>query len=241
MPRGGLPEARFFDENANTRFDDAEASISVLKDMQTGKFSRGGQEFSAPCSIVLGGNIDTNLELRQPDGRCEHLFKPLPPELQDLAFLDRIHVYLAGWEIPKIRPENYATGYGLLTDYLAEIFAELRRLNFQTHLNARVKMGGMTGRNQDAVKKNSGGAPKASLPTPHARLAEIGRIGPAPGSRRGNAQTRHRPARRHPAEGILGGGLPLRTGGLNADQGRRGELGSIVGDVRHLSRFEFPG
>jgi ATP-dependent Lon protease len=161
----GLKHVVFFDEIANTKFDDAEASISVLKDyMQTGKFSRGGQEFSAPCSIVLGGNIDTNLELRQPDGRYEHLFKPLPPELQDPAFLDRIHVYLPGWEIPKIRPENYATGYGFLTDYLAEIFAELRRLNFQTHVNARVKMGGMTGRNQDAVKKTAAGLLKLLYP-----------------------------------------------------------------------------
>ena len=64
----GLKQLVFFDEIANTRFDDAEASISMLKDyMQTGKFSRGDQEFTAPCSVVLGGNIDTNLELRQPD------------------------------------------------------------------------------------------------------------------------------------------------------------------------------
>ena len=58
----GLKHLVFFDEIANTRFDDAEASISMLKDyMQTGKFSRGDQEFTAPCSVVLGGNIDTNL------------------------------------------------------------------------------------------------------------------------------------------------------------------------------------
>jgi ATP-dependent Lon protease len=130
--RLNLKHVVFFDEIANTRFDDAEASISIFKDyMQTGKFSRGDQEFSAPCSIVLGGNIDTNLDFRQSEQRYEHLFKPLPPELQDPAFLDRIHAYLPGWEIPKIRPENYATGYGFLTDYLAEIFAELRRLNFK--------------------------------------------------------------------------------------------------------------
>ena len=63
----GLKQLVFFDEIANTHFDDAEASISMLKDyMQTGKFSRGDQEFTAPCSIVLGGNIDTNIDLRQP-------------------------------------------------------------------------------------------------------------------------------------------------------------------------------
>src|SRR6266498_6024288 len=118
---GGLKHLVFFDEIANTRFDDAEASISVLKDyMQTGKFSRGDQEFSAPCSIVLGGNIETNLELRQPEAGYTHLFQVLPVELQDPAFLDRIHAYLPGWEMPKIRPENYSIGYGMLTDYMAE-------------------------------------------------------------------------------------------------------------------------
>ena len=161
----GLKHVVFFDEIANTRFDDAEASISVLKDyMQTGKFSRGDQEFSAPCSIVLGGNIDTNLELRQPAEGYRHLFQVLPIELQDPAFLDRIHAYLPGWEMPKIRPENYATGYGLLTDYMAEIFAELRRRNFQTHVNAWVDMGTMTGRNQDAIKKAAGGLLKLLHP-----------------------------------------------------------------------------
>jgi ATP-dependent Lon protease len=161
----GLKHLVFFDEVANTSFDDAEASISVLKDyMQTGKFSRGDQEFSAQCSIVLGGNIDTNLEARQPEGRYRHLFEPLPEALQDPAFLDRIHAYLPGWEMPKIRPENYATGYGFLTDYLAEIFAELRRRNFQTHVNAWVDMGAMTGRNQDAIKKTAAGLLKLLHP-----------------------------------------------------------------------------
>jgi ATP-dependent Lon protease len=161
----GLKHVVFFDEIANTRFDDAEASISVLKDyMQTGKFSRGDQEFTAPCSIVLGGNIATNLELRQPEEGYKHLFQVLPVELQDTAFLDRIHAYLPGWEMPKIRPENYSIGYGLLTDYMAEIFAELRRRNFQTHVHAWVDLGTMTGRNQDAIKKTTAGLLKLLHP-----------------------------------------------------------------------------
>lgn len=161
----GLKHVVFFDEIANTRFDEAEASISVLKDyMQTGKFSRGDQEFSAPCSIVLGGNIDTDLELCRPAPRYTHLFQVLPVELQDPAFLDRIHAYLPGWEMPKIRPENYSIGYGLLTDYMAEIFAELRRRNFQTHVHAWADMGNMTGRNQDAIKKTAAGLLKLLHP-----------------------------------------------------------------------------
>jgi ATP-dependent Lon protease len=113
---------------------------------------------------VLGGNIDTNIELRQPDPRYLHLFQVLPVELQDSAFLDRIHAYLPGWEMPKIRPENYSSGYGLLTDYMAEIFAELRRRNFQTHVNACVDMGNMTGRNQDAIRKTTAGLLKLIHP-----------------------------------------------------------------------------
>lgn len=146
----------------------------MLKDyMQTGKFSRRDQEFSASRSIVLGGNIDTDMAQRQPDARYRHLFDPLPAELQDAAFLDRIHAYLPGWEMPKIRPDNYATGYGFLTDYLAEIFAELRRRNFQTHVNAWVDMGSMTGRNQDAVKKTVAGMLKLVYPhRAHDDLAE---------------------------------------------------------------------
>jgi ATP-dependent Lon protease len=161
----GLKHVVFFDEIASTRFEDAEASVSVLKDyMQTGKFTRGDQEFSAQCSVVLGGNIETDLAHRQPELRYRHLFEVLPHELQDPAFLDRIHAYLPGWEMPKIRPENYATGYGLLTDYMAEIFSELRRRNFQTHVSAWVDLSNMTGRNQDAIKKTSAGLLKLLYP-----------------------------------------------------------------------------
>ena len=161
----GLKHVVFFDEIANTRFEDADASVSVLKDyMQTGKFTRGDQEFSAQCSIVLGGNIDTDMERVAPKNHYRHLFSPLPDELQDAAFLDRIHAYMPGWEMPKIRPENYADGYGFLTDYLAEIFAELRRLNFQTHVAAVTDFGGMTSRNQDAIKKTAAGMLKLLYP-----------------------------------------------------------------------------
>jgi len=161
----GLKHVVFFDEIANTRFDDAEASISVLKDyMQTGKFTRGDQEFTGQCSIVLGGNIDTDVENSRPADKYDHLFAVLPAELQDTAFLDRIHAYLPGWEMPKIRPDNYATGPGFMTDYMAEIFAELRRLNFQTHIAAKASFEGMTGRNQDAIKKTAAGLLKLLHP-----------------------------------------------------------------------------
>jgi ATP-dependent Lon protease len=132
--------------------------------MQTGRFSRGPLEFSAQASIVLGGNIDTDILKRSPSDRYHHLFEVLPVELQDTAFLDRIHCFLPGWELPKIKPENYAQGYGFITDYLAEIFSRLRRRNYQTHVNAFVNFGGITGRNQDAIRKVGAGLLKLIHP-----------------------------------------------------------------------------
>ncbi|NLF00542.1 MAG: BREX system Lon protease-like protein BrxL [Anaerolineales bacterium] len=162
----GYRDVIFFDEIANTRFGDPEATISVLKDfMQTGRFSRGAQELSSAASIVLGGNIDTDLEERQPVSRYRHLFEVLPPELQDTAFLDRIHAFLPGWEMPKIQPENYAQGYGFITDYLAEIFVRLRhQTRFMTAVQAQAKLEGLTGRNQTSVVKTASGLLKLIYP-----------------------------------------------------------------------------
>ena len=162
----GYRDVVFFDEVANTRFGDPEATISVLKDfMQTGRFSRGPLEFSSPASIVLGGNIDTDLERRQPVERYVHLFEVMPDELQDTAFLDRIHAFLPGWEMPKIQPKNYAQGYGFITDYLAEIFVRLRKLtHFLTAVQAQANLEGLTGRNQHAVVKTASGLLKLIYP-----------------------------------------------------------------------------
>ncbi len=161
----GIKDVVLFDEVAHAEFDDALTTLSTLKDyMQTGHFSRLGQEFSAHASIVLGGNIDCDVAERRPARRYLHLFEPLPEELQDPAFLDRIHAYLPGWEIPKIEPENYADGYGFITDYLAEIFVRLRRRNFQTIVEAAANLSGLGERNQTAVKKTAAGLLKLLFP-----------------------------------------------------------------------------
>jgi ATP-dependent Lon protease len=90
--------------------------------------------------------------------------------------LDRIHAYVPGWEMPKIKPENYANGYGFLTDYLAEIFADLRRRNFQTHVAATMDFGGMTSRNQDAIKKTTAGMLKLLYPNMTADQVDAGKV-----------------------------------------------------------------
>jgi ATP-dependent Lon protease len=170
----GYRDVVIFDEIASTSFIDPEATISILKDyMQTGRFSRGPLEFSAQASIVLGGNIDSDIKKRSPIDRYRHLFEVLPIELQDTAFLDRVHCFLPGWEFPKIKPENYAQGYGFITDYLAEIMSRLRRRNYQTQVNALVDFGEMTGRNQDAARKITAGLLKLIFPNRTTNNLEI--------------------------------------------------------------------
>jgi len=162
----GQKDVVFFDEIANTAFTDSDATISILKDyMQSGKFSRGDMEFSAQASIVLAGNIDTDVRKDQPADHYLHLFEVLPSDLrEDSAFLDRLHAFIPGWNIHKIQPEKYAQGYGFVTDYLAEIFTRLRRKNYQTIVNAHVEFGQMTGRNQNSIKKTTAGLLKLIFP-----------------------------------------------------------------------------
>lgn len=167
----GLKDVVVFDEIASEREGAhklEDASVDTLKNyMAQGSYTKDGVEFTSTCSIVLGGNINTDLERHQPlDGCYRHLFQPLPAELRDdTAFLDRIHAYLPGWELPVITPDNYATGYGFITDYLAEIFRLLRRRNFQTHVVAHVRFPkGMSQRAHDSVQKTAAGLLKLVYP-----------------------------------------------------------------------------
>src|SRR5262249_33856950 len=99
----GTRKVVVFDEIAHTTFSDEDATISTLKDsMESGQFSRGAKSFVAEASLVFMGNLDVDGEL--PDPRYRHLFEPLPAQLVDSAFLDRVQGYLPGWEVPKITP-----------------------------------------------------------------------------------------------------------------------------------------
>ena len=136
-----MKDVVIFDEMASERENASKldaASIDTLKNyMAQGSYSKDGMEFTSTCSIVLSGNIKTDVENQCPLWDYRHLFQPLPEELrEDTAFLDRVHAYLPGWEMPVIAPSDYATGYGFISDYAAEIFRLLRRRNYQTHLVA---------------------------------------------------------------------------------------------------------
>ncbi len=159
----GTRKVVVLDEIAHTTFGDEDATISTLKDfMESGQFTRGAKSFAADASLVFTGNL--NVEGEQPDPRYRHLLEPLPRELVDSAFLDRIHGYLPGWEVPKITPAALTQGVGFVTDYFGEILVKLREDDFQAKPRSLEFAPGMTRRDQVAVERLTSGFIKLIYP-----------------------------------------------------------------------------
>lgn len=166
----GTRDAVVFDEIANTQFTDPKAFVSIMQGyMQDARFSRGKKELLAFASLVFVGNIDVQGNL--PHEKYYHLFEPLPDFLQVIAFLDRIHAYLPGWEIPKLTPDSYSKDYGFITDYFCEIMHELRRIDLLGQIRPRFELidlgktsQGISGRDQRAIIKTTSGLLKLLYP-----------------------------------------------------------------------------
>jgi ATP-dependent Lon protease len=139
-----------FDEAAGVRFPDRNG-INIMKGyMEDGAFSRGRDIITAEGSVVFVGNLDGAVETIV---RTSHLFYPMPKEM-DTAFYDRIHAYIPGWEFQKTRDELYTNHYGLVTDYLAEVFRELRKSSYVDYVERAFHFGShLGGRDQKAVRK----------------------------------------------------------------------------------------
>ena len=152
-----------FDEVAGIRFKDKDG-IQIMKDyMASGSFARGKEEKAASASMVFVGNINQSVDVLL---KTSSLFDPFPPEMgTDTAFLDRIHCYLPGWEIPKFRPEHFTDDYGFITDYLAEFIRELRKEQYGDALDKYFRLGSnLNQRDTIAVRKMVGGLLKLVYP-----------------------------------------------------------------------------
>ena len=166
----GTRDVVVFDEIANTDFTDPRSFVSIMQGyMQDAKFSRGKKEILAFASLVFVGNLDVQGNL--PHEKYYHLFEPLPDFLQVTAFLDRLHAYIPGWEIPKLGPESYSQDYGFITDYFCEILHELRRIDLISAARTRFEIidaakttQGVSGRDQRAILKNASGLLKLLYP-----------------------------------------------------------------------------
>lgn len=159
----GMWDIVAFDEVAGIHFKDNDG-VQIMKDyMASGSFSRGKDEIQASASMVFEGNINQSIDVIM---RTSHLFEPFPDIMaNDSAFLDRIHAYIPGWEIPKYKPSFFTKGYGLITDYFAEIMRELRKQSLSDAIDKYFKLGNqLNQRDTIAVRKTVSGMLKLIYP-----------------------------------------------------------------------------
>lgn len=158
----GLWDVVAFDEVAGIRFKDKDG-VQIMKDfMASGSFSRGRDAISANAAMVFVGNINQSVDTLVKTG---HLFAPFPEEMIDAAFFDRMHCYIPGWEIPKMRPEFLTNQYGMIVDFLAEFLREMRKRSFADAIDNYFKIGNnLNQRDVIAVRKTVSGLLKLLYP-----------------------------------------------------------------------------
>ena len=159
----GLWDCVAFDEVAGINFKDKDG-IQIMKDyMASGSFARGKEEKAASASMVFVGNINQSVDVLQ---KTSSLFDPFPTEMgTDTAFLDRMHCYIPGWEIPKFRPEHFTNDYGFISDYLSEFVRELRKENYGDAIDEYFHLGkNLNQRDTIAVRKMVDGLTKLIYP-----------------------------------------------------------------------------
>ncbi len=152
-----------FDEVSGISFDQKDG-VNIMKGyMEAGEFSRGRENIRATGSIVMVGNFEVDVEHQQ---RIGHLLGPLPPEMRnDTAFMDRVHAYLPGWDVPKLDRSLFTEHFGLVSDFLSEGWSQLRAENRLPAVMGRVRYGSaISGRDANAINHTVNGLIKLLYP-----------------------------------------------------------------------------
>lgn len=152
-----------FDEVADLQKMPKEVITTMKTYCESGTFQRGQEAVSGDASIAMFGNTNQPVDVMVQTG---HLFAPMPDIIRDdMAFIDRMHFYLPGWEIPKMRNELFTNHYGFVVDYLAEALRELRRHNFTEVIDRHFSLGAhLNARDRKAVRKSVSGLMKILYP-----------------------------------------------------------------------------
>jgi ATP-dependent Lon protease len=171
----GIWDVVAFDEVADLQKMPKEVVTTLKTYCESGQFARGKEMLSGTASVALFGNTNQPVDVMV---RSSHLFVPMPDVIrEDLAFLDRLHFYLPGWEIPKMRNEFFTDGYGFVVDYLAEALKELRRHNYAEVLDRHFALGShLNARDARAVRKTVSGLVKLLYPHEQFTEQELGEL-----------------------------------------------------------------
>jgi ATP-dependent Lon protease len=164
-----------FDEVADLQKMPKEVITTMKTYCESGTFQRGQEAVAGDASIALFGNTNQPIDLMVQTG---HLFAPMPDIIRDdMAFIDRLHFYLPGWEIPKMRNDLFTDHYGFVVDYLAEALREMRRHNFTEVIDRHFSMGAhLNARDRKAVRKTVSGLMKILFPHGEVTQEELAEI-----------------------------------------------------------------
>lgn len=159
----GIWDAVAFDEVADLQKMPKEVITTLKTYCESGTFARGKDALSGSASLAMFGNTNQPVEVMV---RSSHLFAPMPEVIrEDMAFIDRLHYYLPGWEVPKMRVEFFTDHYGFVVDYLAEALRELRKHNFTEAIDRHFSLGShLNARDVKAVRKTVSGLVKLVYP-----------------------------------------------------------------------------
>ena len=160
-----------FDEVSGISFDQKDG-INIMKGyMESGEFSRGKESIRGFGSVVMVGNFEVDVAHQQ---RIGHLLGPLPPEMRDdTAFMDRIHSYIPGWDVPKVSKDQLTDHFGLVSDFLSSCWNHLRLQSRVQRFRERVHFGGaLSGRDTNAVYKTMSGLLKLMFPDSNAEIPD---------------------------------------------------------------------
>jgi ATP-dependent Lon protease len=159
----GIWDAVAFDEVADLQKMPKEVVTTLKTYCESGMFARGKDALTGMASIAMFGNTNQAVDVMV---RSSHLFTPMPEVIrEDMAFLDRLHFYIPGWEIPKMRVEHFTDHYGFVVDYLAEALRELRKHNFTEAIDRHFSLGShLNARDVKAVRKTVSGLVKLIYP-----------------------------------------------------------------------------
>ena len=164
-----------FDEVADLQKMPKEVITTMKTYCESGQFQRGKESMAGYASIAMFGNTQQPVDVMVQIG---HLFAPMPDIIRDdMAFIDRLHFYLPGWEVPKLGVEHFTNRYGFVVDYLAEALRELRKLNYTEVVDRYFSLGShLNARDRKAVRRTTSGLLKILHPDGEVEKEEMVRI-----------------------------------------------------------------
>src|SRR3989475_5763997 len=170
-----LWDAVAFDEVADLQKMPKEVVTTLKTYCESGTFARGKEALSGLASLAMFGNTNQPVEVMV---RSSHLFLPMPEVIrEDMAFLDRIHFYIPGWEMPKMKVDFFTNHYGFVVDYLAEALRELRKDTFTEVLDRNFSLGShLKSRDVKAVRKTVSGLVKLVYPNGELSKEEVAEL-----------------------------------------------------------------